>query len=106
MLKAFSLKQFGNLCSLEKGIAEEELMQIEEHIKILFLPGNTSVKVDFKSYKLDTDALLFINPKSTDPGFKKRTKPGSTFVFQQRFLLYRNSRSGSSMRWYTLQQCI
>lgn len=63
MLKAFSLKQFGNLFSLEQGIGDDELLSIEEHIKILFLPGNTSVKIDFQSYRLDTDALLFINPK-------------------------------------------
>lgn len=62
MLKAFSFKQFGNLSSAEEGIGEDELLAVQEHIKILFLPANTSVKIDFQTYKLATDALLFINP--------------------------------------------
>jgi AraC family transcriptional regulator, transcriptional activator of pobA len=63
MLKEFSFKQFGNLRSDEGGFCEDAFLSIEEHIKILFLPRNTSVKVDFQSFKLQTDALLFINPK-------------------------------------------
>jgi len=63
MLKEFSLKQFGNLRSLDSEISESVLQAIEEHIKILFLPKNTTIQVDFKHFLLDSDTLLFINPK-------------------------------------------
>lgn len=62
MLKEFSFKQFGSLYYPEAEFCGDDLLPIEEHIKILFLPKNTSVKVDFQNYRLDTDALLFINP--------------------------------------------
>lgn len=63
MLKEFSLKQFGNLRSLDSEISDSILQSIEEHIKILFLPKNTAIQVDFQHFLLDSDALLFINPK-------------------------------------------
>jgi len=63
MLKEFSYKQFGQLRSSDDKIEESTLLSIAENIKILFLPRNTSVKVDFQTFSLESDALLFINPK-------------------------------------------
>jgi AraC family transcriptional regulator, transcriptional activator of pobA len=63
MLKEFSYKQFGQLRSSDGSIDENTLLSIAENIKILFLSKNTCVKVDFQTFSLESDALLFINPK-------------------------------------------
>lgn len=62
MLREFSYKQFGQLRSSDNGIEENTLLSIAENIKILFLPKNRAVKIDFQSFTLEKDALLFINP--------------------------------------------
>lgn len=62
MLREFSYKQFGQLRSSHNGIEESTLLSIAENIKILFLPKNRAVKIDFQSFTLEKDALLFINP--------------------------------------------
>lgn len=62
MLREFSYKQFGQLLSSHNGIEESTLLSIAENIKILFLPKNRAVKIDFQSFTLEKDALLFINP--------------------------------------------
>lgn len=63
MLKEFSYKQFGNLRFSENEITDGTLEKIEDHIKILFLPRNTPIQIDFQNFNLNTDALLFVNPK-------------------------------------------
>lgn len=63
MLKEFSYKQFGNLNFNEQEFNETTIIQIEEHIKILFLPKKCKIQIDFQEFQLATDALLFINPK-------------------------------------------
>ncbi|WP_050009602.1 hypothetical protein [Flavobacterium sp. B17] len=63
MLKEFSYKQFGQLRSSDGTIDENTLLSIAENIKILFLSKNACVKVDFQTFSLESDALLFINPK-------------------------------------------
>jgi AraC family transcriptional regulator, transcriptional activator of pobA len=63
MIKEFSYKQFGNIRFSEGEIGESILEKIEDHIKILFLPKNTPIQVDFQNFNLDADSLLFINPK-------------------------------------------
>jgi AraC family transcriptional regulator, transcriptional activator of pobA len=63
MLKEFSYKQFGQLRSMDGSIDENTLLSIAENIKILFLSKNACVKVDFQTFSLESDALLFINPK-------------------------------------------
>jgi AraC family transcriptional activator of pobA len=62
MLKEFSYKQFGNLCFSQNEINESLLEKIAGHIKILFLPKQTQIHMDFQEFSLDTDSLLFINP--------------------------------------------
>ena len=63
MLKEFSYKQFGNLEFSKLALEETALTSIDEHIKILFIPKKAIIQVDFQEFKMETDALLFINPK-------------------------------------------
>lgn len=63
MLKEFAYKQFGRLQSSDFAADDRLLLSIADNIKILFLPKNTAVKVDFETFSLNCDALLFINPK-------------------------------------------
>lgn len=63
MLKQFSYKQFGNLEFSETALEQDVLTSIADHIKILFIPKKAVVQVDFEKFKMQTDALLFINPK-------------------------------------------
>ncbi|MDF7821106.1 helix-turn-helix domain-containing protein [Runella sp. MFBS21] len=64
MLKEFSFKQFGNFRFAHDELNGSTLASIEEHIKILFLPKCARVKVDFQEFQMETDSLLFINPKA------------------------------------------
>jgi AraC-like DNA-binding protein len=63
MLKEFSYKQFGNLQFSKRTLEEGFLATIQDHIKILFIPKEAILQVDFRDFKMETDALLFINPK-------------------------------------------
>ncbi|MNQ36529.1 HTH-type transcriptional activator Btr [compost metagenome] len=63
MLKEFSYKQFGNLSFTQQCLDESTLIKIDDHIKVLFLPKETKVHVDFQEFQIETDCLLFINPK-------------------------------------------
>lgn len=63
MLKEFSFKQFGNIEFSKNAIEENTLASITDHIKIVFIPKEAVIQVDFQEFKMETDALLFINPK-------------------------------------------
>lgn len=63
MLKEFSYKQFGNIEFSKEAIGETALTSIAEHIKILFIPRMATIQIDFQEFTMETDALLFINPK-------------------------------------------
>lgn len=63
MLKEFSYKQFGKLEFSKLALEEKPLTSIDDHIKILFIPKKAIIQVDFQEFKMETDALLFINPK-------------------------------------------
>lgn len=63
MIKEFSYKQFGTIEFSKKAIEETTLTSIAEHIKILFIPKKATIQVDFQEFTMETDALLFINPK-------------------------------------------
>ena len=63
MLKEFSYKQFGTIEFSKKAIEENALTSIADHIKILFIPKKAIIQVDFQEFNMETDALLFINPK-------------------------------------------
>lgn len=63
MLKEFSYKQFGNMEFSKSALRDKSLTSINDHIKILFIPKKAIIQVDFKEFKMDKDALLFINPK-------------------------------------------
>lgn len=63
MLRQFSYKLFGSLEFSESGIEENDLNSISDHIKILFIPKEAIIQVDFQKFSMETDTLLFINPK-------------------------------------------
>lgn len=63
MLKEFSYKQFGNLNFTGQELDESTLIKIDEHIKVLFLPKQSKIQVDFQEFQIETDSLLFLNPK-------------------------------------------
>jgi AraC-like DNA-binding protein len=63
MLKEFSYKQFGNLNFTKQSFEEGRFDSVDEHIKILFLPKNAIIQVDFQEIEMKSDSLLFINPK-------------------------------------------
>jgi len=62
MLKKFSYKQFGSLNFTEKEPDENTLLQIDQHIKVLFLPRQSKIQVDFQEFQIQSDSLLFLNP--------------------------------------------
>ncbi|PZR30358.1 MAG: AraC family transcriptional regulator [Azospira oryzae] len=61
MRKEFTYKKFGNT-ELTAGSSVQSFSEVHDQIKILFLPAGFVVKVDFKEYTFQTDALLFVNP--------------------------------------------
>ena len=63
MLKEFSFKQFGNLAFSKKATEEGLLASLADHIKILFIPKEAIIQVDFREFRMESDALLFINPR-------------------------------------------
>ncbi|MBP2615007.1 helix-turn-helix domain-containing protein [Chryseobacterium jejuense] len=62
MIKEFSYKKFGNLEFSKTSIQNDSLTTINEHIKVLFIPKNAIIQVDFQEIEMNTDTLLFINP--------------------------------------------
>jgi len=63
MLKKFSYKQFGNLEFSKAALESNPITLLDDHIKILFIPKEAVIQVDFQVFRMETDALLFINPK-------------------------------------------
>lgn len=62
MLKEFSFKQFGNFNFSKEKLDNDFFGTIDTHIKILFLPKECKVQVDFQEFEMELDSLLFINP--------------------------------------------
>lgn len=62
MLKAFNYKKFGNIELTQLHTDSNVFTPFHEHIKILFLPAGFHLKVDFREFLLEKDALLFVNP--------------------------------------------
>lgn len=62
MIKEFSYKKFGKLEFSKASAQNDSLNKIYEHIKVLFIPKNAIIQVDFQEIAMKTDALLFINP--------------------------------------------
>lgn len=63
MIKQFNYKQFGNIDLAVYNNTGKSMNGIEDHIKIIFIPQNYGVKIDFQEFTLPHDALLFVNPK-------------------------------------------
>lgn len=63
MIKQFNYKQFGNIDLAVYSNTTKSINTIEDHIKIIFIPQNYGIKIDFQEFSLPHDALLFVNPK-------------------------------------------
>lgn len=72
MLKQFAYKQFGFISFKNDETVSEQLSQLSDFIKILFLKAGGTIIIDFKQHKTDADTLFFINKqqvyKLTDIG--------------------------------------
>ena len=62
MVKEFNYKKFGNIELTQLQTDSNVFSPFHEHIKILFLPAGFHLRVDFREFLLDKDALLFVNP--------------------------------------------
>lgn len=63
MIKQFNYKQFGNIDLAVYSNTVKSINSVEDHIKIIFIPQNYGIKIDFQEFVLPHDALLFVNPK-------------------------------------------
>ncbi|PAC32796.1 helix-turn-helix domain-containing protein [Flectobacillus sp. BAB-3569] len=63
MTKQFNYKQFGNIDLAVYNNTTKSVYRIEDHIKVIFIPQNYGIKIDFQEFILPHDALLFVNPK-------------------------------------------
>jgi AraC-like DNA-binding protein len=61
MLKQFAYKQFGLISFKNDETILEQLSQLTDFIKVLFLKAGGNIIIDFKQHKTDTDTLYFIN---------------------------------------------
>lgn len=61
MLKQFAYKQFGFTTFKNDENILEQLSQLSDFIKILFLKGGGNIIIDFKHHKAGSDTLFFIN---------------------------------------------
>lgn len=63
ILKQFSYKQFGNVEFTHSALDDDKLLAVHDHIKILFIPKDSKIKIDFQEFEIETDSLFFVNPK-------------------------------------------
>lgn len=63
MIKQFNYKQFGKIDLAMYHNMAKSMTGIENNIKIIFIPQNYGIKIDFQEFILSHDALLFVNPK-------------------------------------------
>jgi len=61
MLKQFSYKQFGIISFKNDETISDQISQLTDFIKVLFLKAGGKIIIDFKQHKADTDTLFFIN---------------------------------------------
>lgn len=61
MLKQFAYKQFGFISFKNDETILEQLSQLTDFIKVLFLKAGGKITIDFKQHKAETDTLFFIN---------------------------------------------
>jgi|SRR5882724_1953695 len=61
MLKQFAYKQFGFISFKNDETILEQLSQITDFIKVLFLKTGGNIIIDFKHHKVSSDTLFFIN---------------------------------------------
>lgn len=85
MLKEFNYKKFGNVALHFTDGQNNSFSSFSEHIRIMFLPANFKIKVDFKEFILPSDALLFVNPKVVVQPMDKQIDGGELVYFNRDF---------------------
>ena len=85
MLKEFKYKKFGQVELAELPAGSNPFTPFHEHIKILFLPAGSHLKVDFSEFLLEKDALLFVNPKVVIHPISKNIRGGELIHFNRDF---------------------
>jgi AraC family transcriptional regulator, transcriptional activator of pobA len=83
MLKEFTYKKFGNT-ELTMG-SHQTFSEVHDQIKILFLPAGFVLKVDFKEFSFQADALLFVNPKVVIQPISAASTAGELIYFNRDF---------------------
>lgn len=61
MFKQFAYKQFGFIRFKNDETILEQISQLSDFIKILFLKAGSNIIIDFKHHKADSGTLFFIN---------------------------------------------
>jgi AraC family transcriptional regulator, transcriptional activator of pobA len=85
MLKEFNYKKFGNIELTQLQTDSNVFTPFHEHIKILFLPAGFHLKVDFREFLLENDALLFVNPKVVIQPINTSNQGGELIYFNRDF---------------------
>ncbi|WP_192349951.1 helix-turn-helix domain-containing protein [Algoriphagus sp. Y33] len=85
MLKEFNFKKFGYLELKELPQNGNEFVPFHDHIKMLFLPKGSELKVDFEEFYLKSDCLLFLNPKVIIQALNHDIQEGELIYFNRDF---------------------
>ena len=85
MLKEFNFKKFGHLELKELSQSGNEFGPFHDHIKMLFLPKGSELKVDFQEFYLKSDSLLFLNPKVIIQALNDDVQGGNLIFFNRDF---------------------
>ncbi len=85
ILKEFSYKQFGHVEFTHSDLDDDKLLGVHDHIKILFIPKDSKIKIDFQEFVIEADSLLFINPKVIIKPFEEERFGGLLLHFNRDF---------------------
>jgi AraC-like DNA-binding protein len=85
MLKEFNSKKFGHITLGQLPFDAHAFNPFHDHIKILFLQAGFHLKVDFHEFRLENDALLFINPKVVIQPIGTAVQEGELIYFNRDF---------------------
>lgn len=85
MHQEFTIKKIGHLKIRELKESASQIEQLEEHIKLFFLPSGSRLRVDFEEYHLERDSLLFLNPKVIFQPLNDRVDSGELVYFNRDF---------------------
>jgi AraC-like DNA-binding protein len=86
LFRQFTYKKFGILPFDVSAAAEVNQAVYHSYIKIIFLKEGSSITIDFNNYRLDGDALFFINVNQWyNLEIQERTGSGSLIYYNRDF---------------------